>query len=272
MKTILLLSCILIHPLFVDAQEKVTSYLYNLDSIGTADNALYTVSATPAENGYDVVLHRKKEKTLFAQGRSLDLQGLDKVGQWEFHFVDGGLQSKGSYDGQGLLTGEWKNYSVTGELFSEGQYVDGKKEGEWKWYFKNGTASSVEQFEQDEMKSYKFFDERGKKQRKSKYWTEASFKGGMEGLYQWLSDNIEYPEMARNLGIQGKVHIQFVVEPNGEISNAFVKKKVSKSLDKAALDIIKKMPNWSPGYSHNQAVRSYFTLPVSFKIPNQRQY
>ena len=97
----------------------------------------------------------------------------------------------------------------------------------------------------------------------------AEFPGGQSKLMSWLSSNIRYPDAAQQNGIQGRVIVKFVVEKDGSISNVSVQKGVDKDLDNEAIRVVKKMPKWQPGKNNGQAVRSYFTLPVTFKLANQ---
>jgi len=92
------------------------------------------------------------------------------------------------------------------------------------------------------------------------------FKGGMEKLYEFLSNNINYPEMARENTIQGRVYVQFVVWKDGSIRDINVIRGVHKILDDEAIRVIKMMPNWKPGYQRGKPVNSRFTLPIKFKI------
>ena len=97
----------------------------------------------------------------------------------------------------------------------------------------------------------------------------AEFPGGQSALTKWLSNNIRYPDAAQQNNVQGRVVVQFVVEKDGSISGAKVVKGVDKDLDAEALRVVKKMPKWQAGKNNGQAVRSYFTLPVTFKLANQ---
>ena len=98
---------------------------------------------------------------------------------------------------------------------------------------------------------------------------QAEFPGGQAALMKWLSNNIRYPESAQQNDIQGRVVVKFVVEKDGSIGQATIAKGVDKDLDREALRVVKKMPKWQPGKNNGVAVRSYFTLPVTFKLQNQ---
>lgn len=97
---------------------------------------------------------------------------------------------------------------------------------------------------------------------------KASFPGGDAALMKWLSSNLRYPELAQQNNVQGKVIVKFTVEKDGSISGATVVRGVDKDLDREAIRVVKKMPRWSPGKNNGAAVRSYYTLPVTFKLQN----
>ena len=97
----------------------------------------------------------------------------------------------------------------------------------------------------------------------------AEFPGGMAKLMSWLSSNIRYPEAAAQNDIQGRVIVKFVVEKDGSIGNVTVVKGVDKDLDREAIRVVKKMPKWQPGKNNGVSVRSYFNLPVTFKLAQQ---
>ena len=97
----------------------------------------------------------------------------------------------------------------------------------------------------------------------------AEFPGGMAALMKWLNNNMRYPEAAQQNDIQGRVIVNFVVEKDGSIANVKIAKGVDKDLDREALRVVKKMPKWQPGKNNGVAVRSYFNLPVTFRLQNQ---
>lgn len=93
-----------------------------------------------------------------------------------------------------------------------------------------------------------------------------SFPGGQGALMAWLNDNIKYPVVAAENGIQGKVIVQFIVGKNGSISNVKVLRSVDPSLDKEAVRVVSNMPNWTPGKQNGASVNVRFTLPVTFRL------
>lgn len=85
-------------------------------------------------------------------------------------------------------------------------------------------------------------------------------------VFEYLSSNLKYPTIAQEIGLQGKVTCQFVVNKDGSITDVEVVKGVDPSLDKEAIRVIKSMPNWKPGRLNGKPVRVRFTLPVRFKL------
>jgi len=93
-----------------------------------------------------------------------------------------------------------------------------------------------------------------------------TFPGGEAALYKWLGENLKYPEEAKELGIQGRVFVSFVVEPDGSTSNVVVKRGIGGGCDEEAIRIVKAMPKWGPGKQRGQPVRVQFNLPIKFTL------
>lgn len=93
-----------------------------------------------------------------------------------------------------------------------------------------------------------------------------SFPGGEEKLYEYLGQNIKYPQMAKEAGVKGKVYVQFVVEKDGSITDVTVARGIGSGCDKEAVRVVKKMPRWSPGEQRGKKVRVKYTLPVVYQL------
>lgn len=83
---------------------------------------------------------------------------------------------------------------------------------------------------------------------------------------KYLSENIKYPQIAIEIGLQGRVTCQFVVNKDGSIVDVEVVRGVDQSLDKEAIRVIKSMPKWRPGIQNGKPVRVKFYLPVNFRL------
>ena len=93
--------------------------------------------------------------------------------------------------------------------------------------------------------------------------------GGIQAFYQYVAKSIQYPAMAREAGLQGKVFLKFVIEVDGSIGDIQILKGVPgcSDCDQEAIRVIKKYPNkWKPGRNNGRAARVYYNLPVVFKI------
>jgi len=94
--------------------------------------------------------------------------------------------------------------------------------------------------------------------------------GGMPALMEYLSKNIKYPEAAMKKGIQGRGIVQFVVEKDGSITNVKILRSVDPELDKEAVRVVSAMPKWKPGTQRGEAVRVRFTVPVMFRLTEDK--
>ena len=92
------------------------------------------------------------------------------------------------------------------------------------------------------------------------------FKGGLKSLYKFLGENIKYPAREKDAGIQGVVHLRFVVGKDGEIRDVEVLRGVNESINNEAIRVLKAMPNWNPGKQRGKRVRVSYTLPIRFKL------
>lgn len=93
-----------------------------------------------------------------------------------------------------------------------------------------------------------------------------SFPGGMGALMQYLSSHIKYPVKAEEDGIQGRVLCTFIIEKDGSISDIRVSRSIHQTLDDEAVRVIGAMPKWTPGKVNGMTCRTWFTLPVTFKL------
>ena len=198
-----------------------------------------------------------------------------------------------NFHGQGTITfangakhakyvGEWRDdyfngqgtWAATNGDKYVGEWKDGKKDGQGTLTDSNGTVLHKGLWEND---------------KESYINKDAEFPLGQQKMYEYLSKNIVYPEMAKENGIQGKVYVQFVVLKDGTIEDVKVVKSAVpseilegakndsiidyktlimayKTLDKEAIRLIKSMPKWKPAKQRGKAVISRFTLPINFRL------
>ncbi len=92
------------------------------------------------------------------------------------------------------------------------------------------------------------------------------YPDGENALYSYLSQNIKYPDYARENGISGTVYTQFVVNEGGTLSDFKVIRGVHSSLDNEAMRVVQLMPNWTAGKQNGKAIRVSFNLPIKFTL------
>lgn len=92
------------------------------------------------------------------------------------------------------------------------------------------------------------------------------YPGGIPQMMKFIISNIKYPKDAIKKGMQGAVVVQFVVEPDGSVSNVHVVRSVFPSLDTEAVRMVKAMPKWSPGMQNGKPVRVRFNVPMRFSL------
>ena len=95
-----------------------------------------------------------------------------------------------------------------------------------------------------------------------------TFNGGDPAIEfrKYIANNLEYPEIAAENGISGRVIVQFAVDKNGRVEDAVVVRSVDPALDKEALRVVMASPRWSPGKQRGKAVKVLFTFPINFVL------
>lgn len=93
-----------------------------------------------------------------------------------------------------------------------------------------------------------------------------SYPGGDESRIRFLQENIKYPQMARESGIQGTVYVTFVVERNGSVTDVKVLRGIGGGCDEEAIRVIQAMPPWNPGKQRGKPVRVQFNMPIKFTL------
>ena len=92
------------------------------------------------------------------------------------------------------------------------------------------------------------------------------FPGGELALRKFIANAINYPVIAQENGIQGKVYVNFVVDKDGSVIQAKIARGVDSSLDKEALRVVNSLPKWKPGMQRGKPVKVSYTVPISFVL------
>lgn len=93
------------------------------------------------------------------------------------------------------------------------------------------------------------------------------FQGGKQDEFrEHIAENLRYPQIAAENGIEGRVFIQFVVKADGSVANAKVVRGVDPALDREAMRVVMASPDWTPGKQRGEAVNVAFTFPINFVL------
>ncbi len=92
------------------------------------------------------------------------------------------------------------------------------------------------------------------------------FPGGELGLMKYISDHVDYPPLAREQGIEGKVYIRFCVTKFGTVDRVSIARGADPILDKEALKVVSKLPKWQPGENGGRKVSVWYTVPINFVL------
>lgn len=95
------------------------------------------------------------------------------------------------------------------------------------------------------------------------------FPGGKQAMAKFIADHLQYPDAAREAGVEGRVTVRFIVERTGRIKDPEVLRGIGNGCDQEAIRVVKSMPNWRPGKQNGMAVNVYYTLPVIFKLQDE---
>ena len=85
-------------------------------------------------------------------------------------------------------------------------------------------------------------------------------------MYKYISENLRYPEQAKADGIAGRVHVSFVIEKDGSVTDVEVKRGIGHGCDEEAVRVVKSMPRWTPGTLFGKTVRVQYNIPFVFKL------
>lgn len=98
-----------------------------------------------------------------------------------------------------------------------------------------------------------------------------TFPGGESAMQKFIADNLKYPKESMDKGIQGRVTVRFIVEATGEITEVKVIRGIDPLLDAEAVKVIEEMPKWIPGKQNGQTVRTYYTLPLVYRLKGDKE-
>jgi len=176
------------------------------------------------------------------------------------YYSDGVYQMIGDYQSfdPEIEDGDFLFFHSNGQISHKGCYKNGELVGDWSIYNRAGELIDKINYDFDINETNKLSNETGEIE------VIAEFAG--IDLTAYLTSEIVYPPRAYKYYVQGKVHVQFLINEDGSISNALVVRGLDKDLDKEALRIIRNMPDWKPARKDGEPVPMAYTFPVVFII------
>lgn len=95
---------------------------------------------------------------------------------------------------------------------------------------------------------------------------QPQFPGGMQAFYKWVGENYKYPAEAKKNKVSGSLHLSFVVERDGSLSNFELLRDLGYGTGEAAIDLLKESPKWKPGLTRGETVRVSYSLPIKLNL------
>lgn len=166
--------------------------------------------------------------------------------------------------------GQSKTYFPDGSTHFIKSYRKGDLDGYFMQYYSNGKLRRKEYYSKGECTKGELYAENGSKLKHEPYLIMPQFKGGIKALLDIISTIMKYPAQAERNNIQGKVVIEFYVSTDGKMEDFSIIKKVDPLLDAEAMRTIETIANmykWIPGHRDGQPMRTRYSMPINFILP-----
>lgn len=95
---------------------------------------------------------------------------------------------------------------------------------------------------------------------------KPEFPGGQSALDKYLADNVKYPQMAKDNGVEGIVGVQFIVHTDGTLGTIKIIRMVDPDLEQEALRVVKNMPAWIPADKNGEPIEAPAQVNVPFVL------
>ena len=161
--------------------------------------------------------------------------------------------------------GKTKEFNEELAAVEEGVYKNGLRDSVWVGCYTDGKLCYREVYQAGKFINGTSNDTLGMTYTYDEVSEQAEYKGGIRELYKFIGQNLKYPIDAMRNRATGKVFVKFAIEKDGSIQDIYVLKNIYPSLDREAIETIKKTSKkWNPGKQRGMLVRVYFTMPISF--------
>lgn len=148
----------------------------------------------------------------------------------------------------------------------EGDLKGGKRNGTWKGTMSKSKNAYTEDYADGKFLKGTIIDANGSTKNYTVKEALPSFNGGTSAFGRYLSQNIRYPDRAKQNNVQGQVIVSFVIENDGRLTDIKILKNVSYDIDAEAYRVMNESPKWNPGLQHGVPVRVAYTMPINFSL------
>lgn len=196
------------------------------------------------------------------------LQESDTAWKWDVYNYAGPLIASLHFKDKDLsqLHGTQYYYHATGYLDSSGDVTNGKQHGDWGFFNDSGVLYLKKVYDNGILVSSEGPKENTADTSTSKDEHESMFTGGTGQWKKYISKNLQYPERAQNLKIEGLVITDFIVDAAGNVSHVTIFKSTEFSIDEETIRLIKNSPKWQPAWQRGRHVKSYKRQPLVYKL------
>lgn len=189
-----------------------------------------------------------------------------KSGIWRKYYSNGDLHSVGrnSNDKKDSI---WTYYNINSDsVFARMNYVNGKVEGECRFYYESGKICEIAIYKNDKIKSKIDYNEEGRVVKRKEKDCNAEFIGGNVRMISFIEQNLRYPEELRLQGKEGIVLFHFIVRKDGKIDNIEYQKTDEPLFNQEAVRVFSLIKVMKPAWDHGQIVEQECNLPIVFRL------
>lgn len=234
------------------AQKTKTYYIGESGQLISKKDALYKREVTRYESRW-LVCDYYLNDSLCMKGYYLDRNLKIETDTFRTYHINGKPSEIIIYK-DGLINGEYQKYNIAGTKIMTGNYTDGKSDNYWKRY--NNPVSNPKYANAPSYETYKLQ-------------SMPEYPGGHDAYMAHLK-SYHYPHQTSQEGYYGKVIATFVVSETGEITDIDIILHGNAEMDSLAVKMIQEMPDWKPATINGKAVSSFFILPITFLIGDEK--
>jgi TonB family protein len=253
----------LILPVFAYAQSDTTYLDNNFKPTNYENASYYRVLHKDPDGLYKVTDHYMSNR-LQMEGHFSNIADETREGFFVFYTRRGFKEQQGYYS-NGKPIGKWEHfYDSSDQVWYTENFSNGKPDGELVSYYKSGKIKRREHHNSGDNKiTGVCYDENGSEIPFTQFLTMPT---PLFDLNRFLKDNLIFPDLARNIDVEGRVLVNFIVSTDGSVTNVKVLKGVGRACDEEAMRVVSKFPKFAPAVIDDKSVKMPFTLPIRFAL------